>query len=644
MGIQDVDRERDTTQMRLFITHLLHDIQALEAMIAEGKIESGIRRIGAEQELFLVDQAWRPAPVALEILDTLTDAHYTTELGRFNLEINLDPLVFTNDCLSQLEGDLTLLLDNLRVAAHRRGAEIVLTGILPTLRKSDLALANMTPKPRYIALSQAMNQLRGEAYEFRLKGLDELIVKHDSVMLEACCTSFQVHYQVSAEEFAPLYNLAQAITAPVLAAATNAPLLFGRRLWRETRIPLFQQAVDTRSASHHMRERSPRVSFGNRWVQRSVIELFQEDLARFRVLVGAALQEDSLAMLQQGQLPTLQALRVHNGTVYRWNRACFGFGDGKPHLRIENRVLPAGPTILDEMANAALLLGLLSGGPTAYGDVTKKMAFHDAEANFLAAAQVGLDAQFTWFDSQVLPARDLLCQELIPLAREGLQRAGITVRDSDRYLGVIEDRVKSGRTGSQWLLRSLAEMQHSGESKDSLLSALTAGTAKRQWEGKPVHEWPLVHIEEGRAKTAQDLRIEEFMTTDLFTVHPEEPIDLAVNLMNWRHIRHVPVENEHGELVGVLSWFEIIRHYGRYGGAELTEPLPISAVLQPRPQTVAPETSVFDAITLMRQEKLDSLLVVKEGRLVGIVTERDILHITARLLEQQLQSPAAHGH
>src|SRR5262249_24918575 len=157
-----------------------------------------------------------------------------------------------------------------------------------------------------------------------------------SVMLEACCTSFQVHYQVSAEEFVQLYNIAQAVTAPVLAAATNAPLLFGRRLWRETRIPLFQQAVDTRGASHHMRERSPRVSFGTRWVEQSVVELFQEDLARFRVLLGAALQEDSLVMLQKGQMPSLQALRIHNGTVYRWNRACFGFNDGKPHLRIEN--------------------------------------------------------------------------------------------------------------------------------------------------------------------------------------------------------------------------------------------------------------------------------------------------------------------
>jgi CBS domain-containing protein len=638
MGTQQVDQEHDAEQMRTFITHLLHDIHALENMITGGMIESDIRRIGAEQEVFLVDQAWRPAPVALEILEATDDAHYTTELGRFNLEINLDPLVFAGECLSQMERDLTELLATLRTGAHRHGAEIVLTGILPTLRKSDLALTNMTPKPRYFALSEAMNQLRGGAYEFRLKGMDELIVKHDSVMLEACCTSFQVHYQVSAEEFASLYNLAQAITAPVLAAATNAPLLFGRRLWRETRIPLFQQAVDTRSASHHMRERSPRVSFGHRWVQQSVVELFQEDLARFRVLLGAALQEDSLTLLQQGDIPSLQALRTYNGTVYRWNRACFGFSNGKPHLRIENRVLPSGPTVRDEIANSAFLLGLLSGGPAVYGDLAKKMAFHDAETNFLAAAQVGLDAQFTWMDGQVLPARELILQELLPLARTGLRDAGISVADSDRYLGVIEERVSSGRTGSQWLLRSLADMQGNGESKDSLLSALTAATVRRQWEGIPGHEWSPARVEEGRASTVHDLRIEQFMTTDLFTVHPEEPIDLVVNLMNWKHIRHVPVENEHGQLVGVISWSEIVRHYAMNANRGPLKAIALSTIVRPNPLTVSPEISVLDAITLMRQEKMDCLLVVKEGHLVGIVTERDILNITARLLEQQAQA------
>lgn len=641
MGTQDVQQEQDSIQKRQFITALLHDVQALEIMIERGLIESGIRRIGAEQELFLVDQTWRPAPISMELLEEIDDPHYTTELGRFNLEINLDPLPFDDACLHQLECDLQDLLTRLRTVAHRRSADITLTGILPTLRKSDLTLANMTPKPRYSALSEAMNQLRGNDYEFRLKGMDELIVKHDSVMLESCCTSFQVHYQVGAEEFPLLYNLAQAITAPLLAAATNAPLLFGRRLWRETRIPLFQQAVDTRSASHHLRERSPRVSFGQQWIRHSVTELFKEDLARFRVLLGAPLQEDSLAMLSQGQLPTLQALRIHNGTVYRWNRACFGFSDGKPHLRIENRVLPSGPTILDEVANAAFLLGLLSGGPGIYGDISQKMAFHDAETNFLAAAQIGLDAQFTWINGQSVSARELIVQELLPIAREGLRQAGISTADTSRYLDVIATRVSSGQTGAQWLLRSLADM-HGADTKDSCLSALTAATVHRQWEGKPVHQWPLARVEEGRAKTLHDLRIEEFMTTDLFTVHPDEPLALVINLMDWKHVRHIPVEDEQGKLAGLVSWLEVIRHYGHEQTEAAAAPVAVATVMQPAPFTIPPETSVLDAIALMRKERLDYLLVEKNGHLVGIVTEHDILNITARLLEQQNPS-SSHG-
>lgn len=641
MGAQDVQHEQDSRQKRQFITALLHDVQALEIMIERGMIESGVRRIGAEQELFLVDQAWRPAPISMELLDAIDDPHYTTELGRFNLEINLDPLPFDGVCLTQLEQDLRDLLTKLRTVAHRQSADITLTGILPTLRKSDLTLANMTPKPRYTALSEAMNQLRGNDYEFRLKGMDELIVKHDSVMLESCCTSFQVHYQVGAEEFPLLYNLAQAITAPLLAAATNAPLLFGRRLWRETRIPLFQQAVDTRGASHHLRERSPRVSFGQQWVRHSVTELFKEDLARFRVLLGAPLQEDSLAMLSQGQLPTLQALRIHNGTVYRWNRACFGFSNGKPHLRIENRVLPSGPTILDEVANAAFLLGLLSGGPGIYGNISQKMAFHDAETNFLAAAQIGLDAQFTWIDGHSVSARELISQELLPIAREGLRKAEISTSDIDRYLDVIAARVSSGQTGAQWLLRSLADMRDS-ETKDSRLSALTAATVNRQWEGKPVHEWPLARIEEGRAKTLHDLRIEEFMTTDLFTVHPDEPLTLVINLMDWKHVRHIPIEDEQGQLAGLVSWLEVIRHYGHGNTQSANAPVAVAAVMQPTPFTVPPETSVLDAIAFIRKERLDYLLVEKDGHLVGIVTEHDILNITARLLEQQSPS-SSHG-
>jgi CBS domain-containing protein len=632
MGTQDIIRDLDPADLRSFITRLLHDLQALEAMIDQGAIESGVRRIGAEQEIFLVDRSWRPAPVAMEILEAVDDPHFTTELGRFNLEINLDPLELGGDCLARMEHELNMLLAKVRGIAHAHGTEAVLSGILPTLRKSDLGLDNMTPKPRYAALNAAMNKACGGDYEFRLKGLDELILKHDSVMLEACCTSFQVHYQVGADEFAAMYNLAQAITGPLLASATNSPLLFGRRLWRETRIPLFQQAVDTRSASHYLRERSPRVSYGQRWVEHSVLELFRDDLARFHVLVGAPMEQDSLQTLHGGKLPDLQALRVHNGTVYRWNRGCFGCLDGKPHLRIENRVLPSGPTVLDEISNAAFFIGLMSSGPAALPNLTERLAFSDAEGNFLAAAQAGLEARFTWLDGKPWTARDLLLQQLLPMAEDGLRKAAIAAADIDRYLGVIVRRVESGKTGSQWLLHSLAAMQ-GADAKDAIVGALVAATVQRQWEGKPVHEWTPAKIEEGRAAAMKGLRIEEFMTTELFTVRPEEPIDLVVNLMDWKHIRHVPVEDDSGRVIGVVSWFDVVHHYARDANLGHDSP-PVSAVMQEKPTMVPPETSVFDAIALMRRDKLASLLVVKDDSLIGIVTERDILNITAHLLER----------
>ena len=633
MGNQDVLRDTDSGQLRRFIAHLLRDIHALEHMLDTGLIESGVHRIGAEQELFLVDAAWHPAPRALDILERIDDPHYTTELGLFNLEINLDPLVFEGDCLSQLEGQLNHSLATVRAAAHQCGAEVVLSGILPTLRKSDLALTNMTPKPRYRALNTILTQLRGDDYEFQLKGADELNLKHDSVMLEAGCTSFQVHYQVEPAEFPQCYNIAQAMTAPLLAAAANSPLLFGRRLWRETRIPLFQQSVDTRRASTHLRERAPRVSFGQQWVDHSILDLIQEDLARFRVLIGTPSEENSLRLLEQGGLPELQALRLHTGTVYRWNRGCFGIGGGKAHIRIENRVLPAGPSVVDEVANAAFFLGLLRGGQQTYGDIAQKMPFHNAEINFLAAAQRGLEAQFTWLDGQVVLARDLIRQDLLPLARHGLRTAGLNPVDVERYLGVIEQRVTVGLTGSSWLLRSLADMRET-DTQAARLSALTAATVRRQWAGSPVHEWPLAQIEEGWSEKVHALRIEECMTTDLFTVHPNEPIDLVAKLMDWKRIRHIPVEDDQGKLVGLISCFEILRHCAPSLQQAESEPIPVGAIMQSKPLTLPPETPLVEAVARMQQEKSASLLVAKDERLIGIVTERDILTLTARLLER----------
>src|SRR5262245_19963670 len=353
-------------------------LRALEQMLDDRAFESGVHRIGAEQEMFLVDASWQPAPGALDVLAAITDTHFTTEVGAFNLELNLDPQEFTGDCLSLVQAQLEELLAVGRACANAAGLEVVLAGILPTIRKGDLRMENMVPNPRYLALNRALMDLRGEDYELHIKGTDELRVRQDSVMAEACNASFQVHLQVSQDEFANLYNVAQLLAGPVLACATNSPLLFGKRLWAETRIALFEQSVDVRRPGPHLRERSPRVTFGSGWVQESVAELYREDISRHRPVLAPYDYDDPFEAMAEGRVPDLEALRLHTGTVWRWNRACYGVGGGVPHLRIENRVLPSGPTVTDEVANAALWLGLMRAVGTKHHDVSRLLEFEAA--------------------------------------------------------------------------------------------------------------------------------------------------------------------------------------------------------------------------------------------------------------------------
>ena len=450
MGQQEISSKADAERLRSFTKVLLEDVRALERMIDEGLIEADIRRIGAEQELFLVDSACHPAPKAMQLLDKL-EGDFTTELALFNLEANLPPQVLGDGCLREMEEALNDAVDKVRTQAKAADCGVCLTGILPTLEKGDLTLENMTPAPRYHELNRVMVGLRGGEFKTLIKGVDELQTSHDNVMMEACNTSFQIHFQVGAHEFAELYNLAQVVTAPVLAAAVNSPVLLQHRLWKETRVALFQQSLDARSQAHADRGSRQRVSFGEKWVENSVLEIFREDIARFRVLIASDPGESPLQLLDRGEIPPLRALCLHNGTVYRWNRACYGVGGGKPHLRIENRVLPAGPTILDEVANAAFFFGLMLALSGEYGDVTRVMAFDDAKANFLAAARYGLKARLTWVGGREHAADELILDHLLPLARAGLLSRRVPNADIDRYLGVIENRVRSGLTGSKWV-------------------------------------------------------------------------------------------------------------------------------------------------------------------------------------------------
>ncbi len=634
MAKQEIRERSDPESMRAFMRALLEDLRALERMLgSERWFETGVRRIGAEQEMFLVDRTLRPANRAIALLEELPRDAFTTELGQFNLELNLSPRDFQADCLSRMERELDERLAQARGVAKRHGVQILLTGILPTLEKRHLGLDSMTPIPRYYQLNQIMRQLRGGEFRTYIKGLDELQTTHDNVMLEAANTSFQLHFQVAPAEFAKLYNVAQAVTAPVLAAAVNSPVLLRHRLWHETRVALCQQSVDTRSELHAQRGGRVRVSFGEHWIEESVLEIFREDVARFRVLIATELDESPLEKLGRGEVPDLKALRLHNGTIYRWNRPCYGIVDGRPHLRIETRALPAGPSVIDEVANAAFFFGLMCAVTDEYKDMKKAMPFDDAKANFMAAARYGLRARLRWFGGKTYGADELILDHLLKIARDGLLSHQIAAADVERYTDVLERRVRSGRTGAQWMLDSLEHMEGQGR-LDERYRALTAAMIEHQTAGDPVHTWELA-----RVKSSADVResyrtVGQFMSTDLFTVHPEDLIDLAASVMDWEHLRHVPVEDHEGHLVGLVTHRQLLRLVGQVTAAK---PVSVREIMRPEPFTVSPETETLEALEKMRANKLGCLPVVENGKLVGIVTESDFIDVSARLLTEWLR-------
>ncbi|MFO0682511.1 MAG: glutamate-cysteine ligase family protein [Sandaracinus sp.] len=634
-----VEGELAGEDRRRFTRAILADLRALERMLAENMFESGVGRIGAEQEMFLVDKAYQPALSALKVMEKLQDPHFTTELGLFQLEMNADPQPFEGKGISALDEQLSTLYERVRTATSELELHPVLVGILPTIRKSDLGLESMVPSPRYMALNRATTNMRGEPYDFSIKGVDELIVRHDSVMVEACNCSFQVHLQVDPSEFARMYNLAQAVLGPALAVATNSAVLFGKRLWAETRIALFEQAVDTRKPGHHLRDSIARVSFGKRWVQKSVMEIYKEDVARFRSLVGTDLDEDPMEALEAGRIPQLKALRLHNGTVYRWNRACYGIHGDKPHLRIEMRVMPSGPSIPDEIANAAFWLGLMKELGATVEDVTKRMEFDQAQANLYAAAREGLGARFTWLDGEEVEAQELVVDKLLPLAEAGLRRAKIDEGDIKKYLGVVDQRARTMRTGSRWMLQSLAGMQKKG-SPGERLNALVAATVARQKTGRPVSEWERARLDEAASAKHSYNKVAQYMTTDIFTVQPDDAVELCADLMGWERIRHIPVEDGTGKLVGLVSYRAVLRYLnglrktkGDAGDAGST---PVSDIMRRDPITVTPETPTLEAIALLRRYRIGCLPVVQDGHLVAILTEEDFMGIAGDLLEQKL--------
>lgn len=636
MGDKLVSMESDESRMRHFTKAVLNDLQALETMIAANKMEVDVLRIGAEQEMFLIDSAMRPSPCVLEVLERAGDERLTTEIGRFNIEANLTPLDFSGDCLSKLENELNEVVEIVKKSAQSLGSDAVLCGILPTIQRSDLVEANLTPNPRYLALNRVLTELHGNKRLIHIKGLDELRLHLKDTFTEFCNTSFQVHLQVGVGDFVKYYNWAQALTAPVLASAVNSPIMLGHRLWQETRLALFQHAVDERSPTQHERNRPARVTFGRDWVKDSILEVFHEDVARFRIIFTRELEENSMEILDAGKIPQLNAWRMHNGTIWRWNRACYGVMNSKPSLRIEARFLPAGPSISDEVSNAAFFLGLMMAMPEEFGDVKEKLSFDDAKTNFFSAARFGLKSQIVWLDGETWPAKQLILEELLPRAHKGLARVGIDINDIEKYLGILRERVMYERTGSKWMLESLAAMDKRAK-QNVRMRSLTAAMKTNQETGEPIHRWNLAEIPPTSDWIDNYKTVEQFMVTDLFTVRPEDVIDLAANLMHWRHVRHIPVEDSEGKLVGIISHRDLLELFA-LGEVNGKREMSVRDVMKRDLITIPSEMPTLGALELMRERKIGCLPVTKDEKLIGMITAHDFLTVSAKLLEERLKN------
>lgn len=635
MGVANVKLTSSVEQLQTFERHILSDIHAMEKMLREGWFEIDKIRIGAEQEFCLVDKYSKPIGKSIEMMEHLDEEFFTTELARFNMEINATPREFKNTCLSDLENEISKNYNIATEVAEKMGIHTILSGIVPTIRKSDFTMDNLTPFERYQALCDAINMIRGEHFQLKIEGIDELISNHNTPLLEAANTGFQVHLQIKPDEFVDMYNISQAITGPVLSSATNSPFLFGKRLWKETRIALFTQSVDTRVSHEHHREVSPRVTFGENWIKDSILDIYKEDLVRYRVLLNAEITENVFETLESGKAPKLMALQVHNGTVYRWNRPCYGVSSsGKAHLRIENRVLPAGPTIVDSIANSALWLGLMIGMKNEYGDITKKLEFDEVKSNFLKASINGLDTKFSWFNGKKVQATDLLLNELIPLAEEGLKNQKVSSEDITKYTDILKERAESGKTGSYWMLESYSKLKKNNN-KEEVLAAITAATIKNQKTMKPVHKWDLAKLEDNENWKPSAILVEEFMTQKLFTVQKDDIIELVSEMMDWKKIRYVVVEDVKGKLVGLVTSRTVLRAYMKSQHQKTALPKTVNDIMIKDPLTILATAKLTEAMELMTEHQIGCLPVVdNDNHLIGVVTEENFLEISRRLVNR----------
>jgi gamma-glutamyl:cysteine ligase YbdK (ATP-grasp superfamily) len=464
------------------------DVFAL--MLRQAHFDADDPMTGLEIEFNLVDDEGRPSLKNAEALAAIADPDFQTELGQFNLEINVAPRRLGSGGITDFEAELRASLNDAEARASLVGAHLVMIGILPTLEPGHLGSATISPNPRYQLLSDQILDARGEDIAIAISGVERLVTTSESIMPEAACTSTQLHTQVSPEEFPSYWNASQAIAGVQLAIGANSPYLLGKELWAETRIPLFEQATDTRSEELKAQGVRPRVWFGERWIT-SIFDLFEENVRYFPALLPITDDEDPLAVLEGGGTPGLHELRLHNGTVYRWNRPIYDVADGRPHLRVENRVLAAGPTVADTMANAAFYFGLVRALAEDERPLWSQMSFSAAEENFHVAARDGIEAQIYWPGIGQVAVTELALRRLLPLAREGLARWGTDQHESERLLGIIEARCSTGRNGASWYRDRVHAREAAGDDRPSALRATLLEYRDRMHTNEPVHTWSL---------------------------------------------------------------------------------------------------------------------------------------------------------
>ena len=465
-------------------------LATLEAMLAAGVFLEEEWRTGLEIELHLADDRMHPFHGNLEVLDRIADPLYQTELGQFTIELNVEPRRIDGRSLEQFESNLRRNLNRARDRAGDVGAGLLMIGILPTLPVPPAGRGWFTDSDRYRALDEAVMRARQEDITLDIAGAEPLRLTMDSISAEAACTSTQLHLQVTADRFADYWNAAQLLAGPQLAMGANSPYLFGHHLQAETRIEVFGQSTDTRSVELRNQGVRPRVFFGEQWIS-SILDLFEENVRYFQPLLPVSTEEDPAAVFAAGGRPSLSELRLHNGTIYRWNRPVYDVQDGAAHLRVENRVLPAGPSVVDTLANAAFFYGAVVELVADGRRLWTQLPFDAARENFTAAARDGIEARLHWPGVGEVAADELVLGTLLALAARGLTRLGVDASIAERYLGVIEARARLRRNGATWQVAAVRAHEAAGHDRAESLRLMTGDYVRHMHAGEPVHTWPL---------------------------------------------------------------------------------------------------------------------------------------------------------